>query len=87
MTIMVCLTEKGWLHANKQGQAYPYHAVRVSDEVRAESVGSVLRVMLQDLGEVAVSQLVKELAQALARAASASPRRHKTGASIKAPSP
>ena len=61
MTIMGRLVEKGWLATDKQGRAYRYHAVRSRAEARADSVGSVLRVLLQDFGELTLSQFVKEV--------------------------
>lgn len=61
MTVMGRLVEKGWLRADSQERAFRYHAVRSRAEARAESVGSVLRGLLQDFGELTMSQFVKEL--------------------------
>lgn len=61
MTIMGRLVKKGWLATDKEGRAYRYQAVRSRAEARAESVGSVLRVLLQDFGELTLSQFVKEV--------------------------
>lgn len=61
MTIMGRLAEKGWLRADKQSRTYQYRAVRSREEARAESVGTVMRVLLQDFGALAVSQFVKEV--------------------------
>ncbi len=61
MTVMGRLTEKGWLAAHKQGRAYIYHPTRTRQEAEAEAVGSVMRSLLHDFGEVAVVQFMKEL--------------------------
>jgi len=61
MTVMGRLVEKGWLTAEKRGRAHFYRAVRSRHDAEAEAVGEVVRALLQDFGEVAVAQFVKEL--------------------------
>lgn len=61
MTIMSRLAEKGWLVSEKRGRAYFYQAARSRDEAEAEAVGEVVRGLLDDFGEVAIAQFVKEL--------------------------
>ena len=61
MTVMSRLAEKGWLTAEKQGRAYLYRATYSRQQAEAEAVGQVMRALLQDFGDVAVAQFVKEL--------------------------
>ena len=61
MTIMSRLTEKGWLEAEKQGRAFSYRAMHSRQEAEAAAVRSVVRALLEDFGDVAVTQFVKEL--------------------------
>lgn len=61
MTIMSRLAEKGWLIPEKRGRAYFYQAARSRDEAEAEAVGEVVRGLLEDFGELAIAQFVKEL--------------------------
>lgn len=61
MTIMGRLAEKGWLTVEKQGRAYLYRAASSRQVAEAQAVGSVLRALLEDFGEVTVAQFVKEL--------------------------
>ena len=61
MTVMSRLAEKGWLKAEKQGRAYVYRAVHSREEAEAAAVGQVVRALLQDFGDLAVVQFVKEL--------------------------
>ncbi|MBZ0294895.1 MAG: BlaI/MecI/CopY family transcriptional regulator [Anaerolineae bacterium] len=61
MTIMSRLTEKGWLVAEKQGRAFSYRAVHSRQEAEAAAVSSVMRALLEDFGDVVVTQFVKEL--------------------------
>lgn len=61
MTIMGRLAEKGWLTVEKQGRAYLYRAASSRQAAEAQAVGSVLRALLEDFGDVAVAQFVKEL--------------------------
>jgi len=61
MTIMSRLAEKGWLVLEKRGRAYFYQAARSREEAEAAAVGEVVRALLEDFGEVAIAQFVKEL--------------------------
>jgi predicted transcriptional regulator len=61
MTIMSRLTEKSWLVAEKQGRAFSYRAVHSRQEAEAAAVTSVVRALLEDFGDVAITQFVKEL--------------------------
>ena len=61
MTIMSRLAEKGWLVSEKRGRAYFYQAARSREEAEAAAVGEVVRALLEDFGEVAIAQFVKEL--------------------------
>jgi len=61
MTILSRLAEKGWLVSEKRGRAYFYQAVRSREEAEAEAVGEVVRGLLEDFGELAIAQFVKEL--------------------------
>lgn len=61
MTIMSRLTEKGWLVSEKRGRAYFYKAARSREEAEETAVGEVVRGLLQDFGELAIAQFVKEL--------------------------
>jgi len=61
MTIMSRLAEKGWLIAEKQGRAYIYQAVNTRSKAEAAAVSSVVRALLEDFGDVAITQFVKEL--------------------------
>jgi len=61
MTVLARLAEKGWLMAEKQGRAFSYRATHSRQVAEAQAVGGVLRALLQDFGEVAVAQFVKEL--------------------------
>lgn len=61
MTIMSRLAEKGWLVAEKQGRAFSYRAVHSHQEAEAAAVRSVVHALLEDFGDVAVTQFVKEL--------------------------
>jgi predicted transcriptional regulator len=61
MTIMSRLAEKGWLVSEKRGRAFSYRAVHSREEAEAAAVGEVVRALLEDFGEVAIAQFVKEL--------------------------
>lgn len=61
MTILSRLTEKGWLVAEKRGRAFSYRAVHSRQEAEAAAVSSVVRALLEDFGDVVVTQFVKEL--------------------------
>ncbi|MEZ4666480.1 MAG: BlaI/MecI/CopY family transcriptional regulator [Anaerolineae bacterium] len=61
MTVMSRLVEKGWLKTEKRGRAYIYRAVQSRSEAEATAVGEVVRALLNDFGEVAVAQFIKEL--------------------------
>jgi predicted transcriptional regulator len=61
MTIMSRLAEKGWLAAEKRGRAYWYQAVYSRQEAEAAAVGAVMRALLDDFGDVAVAQFIREL--------------------------
>ncbi len=61
MTVMSRLADKGWLTADRQGRAYAYRATHPRREAEAAAVGEVVRALLQDFGDVAVAQFVKEL--------------------------
>lgn len=61
MTVMSRLVEKGWLIAEKRGRAYSYQAAHSRQEAEAAAVSSVVRALLEDFGDVAVAQFVREL--------------------------
>ena len=61
MTIMSRLAEKGWLVSEKRGRAFFYRTVHSREEAEATAVGAVVRALLEDFGEVAIAQFVKEL--------------------------
>lgn len=61
MTIMSRLADKGWLISEKQGRAFFYHAAHSREEAEAAAVGEVVRALLEDFGQIAVAQFVKEL--------------------------
>lgn len=61
MTIMSRLADKGWLVAEKRGRAFFYRAVHSRAEAEMAAVGEVVRALLEDFGEVAIAQFVKEL--------------------------
>lgn len=61
MTVMSRLKEKGWLKTEKRGRAYFYRATRARQELKAEAIGRIVRSLLQDFGELAVAQFVKEV--------------------------
>ena len=61
MTIMSRLAGKGWLISEKKGRAYVYQAVYSKQDAEAVAVGSVVRALLEDFGDVAVAQFVREL--------------------------
>lgn len=61
MTILSRLAEKGWLISEKRGRAYFYRAAHSREEAEAEAVGEVVRGLLEDFGELAIAQFVKEL--------------------------
>jgi len=61
MTVMTRLKEKGWLATDQVGRAFLYRATRSRQDAEAEAVGSVMRALLQDFGDVAIAQFVREL--------------------------
>lgn len=61
MTIMSRLADKGWLVTEKRGRAFFYRAVHSRTEAETAAVGEVVRALLEDFGEVAIAQFVKEL--------------------------
>jgi predicted transcriptional regulator len=61
MTIMSRLADKGWLVSEKRGRAYYYRAVHSRQEAEAKTVSEVVRALLDDFGDLAVAQFVKEL--------------------------
>lgn len=61
MTVMSRLVEKGWLKAEKHGRAFFYCTVHSRQEAEATAVGDVVRALLNDFGDVAVAEFIKEL--------------------------
>ncbi|MCA0454040.1 MAG: BlaI/MecI/CopY family transcriptional regulator [Chloroflexi bacterium] len=61
MTVMSRLVEKGWLKTEKRGRAYIYQALQSRQEAEARAVGEVVHALLNDFGEIAVAQFIKEL--------------------------
>jgi predicted transcriptional regulator len=61
MTVMSRLDEKGWLLSEKHGRAFVYRATYLREEAQAVAVAEVIRSLLQDFGDLAVAQFVKEL--------------------------
>ena len=61
MTVMSRLAEKGWLVAQREGRAFHYQPARTRREAEAEAVGTIVRALLHDFGDLAVTQFVKEL--------------------------
>jgi predicted transcriptional regulator len=65
MTVMNRLTEKGLLLVEKRGKTGHYHAALTRAEFEAQTVGEVVQSLLDDFGgELAISQFVKQLAEA-----------------------
>ncbi len=65
MTVMNRLAEKGLLLAEKRGKTGHYHAALTRAEFEAQTVGEVVQSLLDDFGgELAISQFVKQLAEA-----------------------
>ncbi len=61
MTVMSRLVEKKWLKAEKRGRAFFYYSVYSRQEAEAVAVGDVVRALLNDFGDVAVAEFIKEL--------------------------
>jgi predicted transcriptional regulator len=61
MTIMSRLAAKGWLMTEKQGRALIYRAAQTREEAEAKMAGEIVRNLLADFGDVAISQFVREL--------------------------
>lgn len=63
MTVMSRLADKGLLSRQKEGRAYVYWPDQSRAELEASLAGQVVRALLEDFGEVAVSQFIHELEQ------------------------
>ena len=63
MTVMSRLAGKGLLSRKKEGRAYVYWPDKSRGELEASLAGKVVRALLEDFGEVAVSQFIHELEQ------------------------
>lgn len=61
MTILGRLYEKGWLISEKRGRAHYYRAKFTVAETEAVVVGDMMRALLQNFGDLAITQFVKEL--------------------------
>jgi predicted transcriptional regulator len=61
MTVMSRLVEKGWLKAEKRGRAFFYQAVHSRQEAEATAVSDVVKALLNDFGDLAVVEFIKEL--------------------------
>lgn len=61
MTVMSRLVDKGWLKAEKRGRAFFYYSVYSRQEAEAVAVGDVVRALLNDFGDVAIAEFIKEL--------------------------
>lgn len=61
MTILGRLLEKGWLISEKRGRAHYYRAKFSITETEAVVVGDMMRALLQNFGDLAITQFVKEL--------------------------
>ncbi len=65
MTVMGRLADKGLLIAEKRGKTYEYRAAQTQAEFESQSVGQVVQSLIADFGgEIAISQFVKQLAEA-----------------------
>lgn len=63
MTVMSRLADKGLLSRKKEGRAYVYWPDKSRTELESSLAGQVVRALLEDFGEVAVSQFIHELEQ------------------------
>lgn len=61
MTILGRLKDKGWVTAEKQGRAFLYRAAFPRQEAEGKAIGGVVRALLEDFGEVAVAQFLREI--------------------------
>lgn len=63
MTVMARLADKGILSRKKEGRAYVYWPDKKRKDLEASLAAQVVRALLRDFGEVAVSQFIHELEQ------------------------
>ena len=61
MTVMQRLAIKGLLTQEKDGKTHHYRAAQSREEFTASAAGSVVRSLLDDFGELAIAQFVKEV--------------------------
>jgi predicted transcriptional regulator len=61
MTILMRLEEKGWLSHTKRGRAFYYQGTYSRTDAEAAVVSEVVRALLEDFGDVAITQFVKEV--------------------------
>lgn len=65
MTIMTRLTEKGYLTKKKEGRKYRYQAAYSPDELIEQYSSRQVQRLLDDFGEVAISQFVDQASGSL----------------------
>lgn len=64
MTLMGRLASKGLLVAEKEGKSYRYRAAQTREAFEAEAAGQVVRSLISDFGEIALTQFIKQLTEA-----------------------
>lgn len=61
LTILSRLADKGWVVARKEGRHFRYTTTYSRGDAERVVVGQVVRALLNEFGEVAVAQFVKEM--------------------------
>jgi len=61
MTVMSRLAEKGLLHQKRDNKSFVYEPAVTADEFLSSLSRDIVRDLLQDFGQVAVSQFVSEI--------------------------
>ena len=61
MTVMSRMVPKGLLAVRKQGKAYYYRAAAAPDELKSQRAQAALRDVLQNFGDVALVQMIREI--------------------------
>jgi predicted transcriptional regulator len=63
MTLMSRLAQKGLLIAEKEGKTYRYCAAQTQEEFETQAAGQVVRSLISDFGDIALTQFVKQLSE------------------------
>ena len=63
MTVMARLAQKGLLSQTKESKVHVYRAMLTREEFEAKAASAVVQSLIADFGDVALSQIVKELDQ------------------------